>query len=74
MEELGLALRTMGEKPTVFTMMEMINAVDSDGDGIIDFAEFAAFLTFISVSDLVAGLVLVVPPPPPPPSAAHSFL
>merc|ERR1711865_340566 len=48
MEELGLALRTMGEKPTVFTMMEMGNAVDSDGDGIIDFAEFAAFLTFIS--------------------------
>ena len=49
MEELGLALRCLGEKPTMFQMMEMVQQVDSNGDGGVDFAEFATFLTLVQV-------------------------
>jgi len=37
---LGIVLRTLGQNPTETEVQDMINEVDEDGSGSIDFEEF----------------------------------
>ncbi|KAK4273557.1 hypothetical protein QN277_021936 [Acacia crassicarpa] len=39
-EELGTAIRSLGQNPTQEELRYMINQVDTDGNGTIDFGEF----------------------------------
>jgi len=39
-EELGVVLRTLGQNPTEGEVQDMINEVDEDGSGAIDFSKF----------------------------------
>jgi len=43
-KELGVVMRSMGQNPTESELLEMINEVDVDGNGIIDFPEFLAMM------------------------------
>ena len=38
--ELGTVMRQMGQNPTEAELQDMINEVDADGDGTLDFDEF----------------------------------
>ena len=39
-QELGQVLKSLGQNPTDAELKEMINEVDADGNGTLDFAEF----------------------------------
>jgi len=39
-EELGIAIKSLDQNPTVEELQSMINEVDIDGNGTIDFGEF----------------------------------
>ena len=39
-KELGTVMRSLGQTPTEAELHDMINEVDNDGSGTIDFAEF----------------------------------
>jgi len=39
-KELGMVMRSLGQNPTEAELMDMINEVDIDGGGTVDFAEF----------------------------------
>jgi len=39
-QELGTVMRSLGQQPTEAELLDMINEVDADGDGTIDFDEF----------------------------------
>ena len=39
-EELETVMRSLGQNPTKEELEEMINIVDSDGNGNVDFGEF----------------------------------
>jgi calmodulin len=39
-KELGDVMRSLGQKPTESDLQDMINEVDADGSGTIDFNEF----------------------------------
>ena len=39
-KELGTVLRSLGQKPTEAELQDMINEVDADGNGTLDFPEF----------------------------------
>ncbi|KAI9076563.1 hypothetical protein K1719_024704 [Acacia pycnantha] len=46
-EELGTAIRSMGQNPTQEELQYMINQVDTDGNGTIDFGEFLNLMAAI---------------------------
>lgn len=39
-KELGMVMRSLGQNPTEQELMDMINEVDVDGSGTVDFPEF----------------------------------
>lgn len=42
--ELGTVMRSLGQNPTEEELQDMINEVDADGNGTIDFEEFLAMM------------------------------
>ena len=42
--ELGIVMKNMGQNPTEAELKQMIQEVDADGNGRIDFAEFVTLL------------------------------
>jgi calmodulin len=42
--ELGTVMRSLGQNPTETELQEMINEVDTDGNGTIDFPEFLTMM------------------------------
>ncbi|KAJ6466852.1 hypothetical protein C8R45DRAFT_1020304 [Mycena sanguinolenta] len=42
--ELGTVMRSLGQNPTESELQDMINEVDADGNGTIDFHEFLAMM------------------------------
>ncbi|CAH1973574.1 unnamed protein product [Acanthoscelides obtectus] len=43
-EELGNVMRAMGQNPTEAELQDMIDEVDQDGNGVIDFEEFCSMM------------------------------
>src|ERR1044072_829617 len=43
-KELGTVMRSLGQNPTMAELAEMINEVDQDENGTIDFAEFLSMM------------------------------
>lgn len=43
-KELGTVMRSLGQNPTEAELQDMINEVDADGNGTIDFAEFLSLM------------------------------
>lgn len=39
-KELGTVMRALGQNPTESELQDMINEVDADGNGTLDFTEF----------------------------------
>ena len=44
-KELGTVMRSLGQNPTEAELQDMINEVDADGNGTIDFPEFLSMIT-----------------------------
>ncbi|XP_067682358.1 calmodulin-like [Haliotis asinina] len=43
-KELGIVMRSLGQNPTEAELQDMINEVDADGNGTIDFDEFLTMM------------------------------
>ena len=43
-KELGTVMRSLGQNPTEAELQDMINEVDADGNGTIDFKEFLGLM------------------------------
>jgi calmodulin len=43
-KELGTAMRSLGQNPTEAELQDMVNEVDADGNGTIDFLEFLTMM------------------------------
>merc|ERR1712107_482160 len=43
-KELGIVMRSLGQNPTEAVLQDMINEVDADGNGTIDFPEFLSLM------------------------------
>merc|ERR1712039_334838 len=43
-KELGTVMRSLGQNPTEAELQDMINEVDADGNGTIDFPEFLSLV------------------------------
>jgi calmodulin len=43
-KELGIVMRSLGQNPTEAELQDMINEVDADGSGTIDFPEFLTMM------------------------------
>merc|ERR1712205_274691 len=43
-KELGTVMRSLGQNPTEAELQDMINEVDADGNGAIDFPEFLSLM------------------------------
>ena len=43
--ELGAAMRSLGSDPTESELQDVINEVDADGNGSLDFAEFVNMMS-----------------------------
>ena len=50
LQDLTPLLRTMGQNPTDSEVNDMINEVDVDGTGILDFEEFVSFVRRLTKS------------------------
>ncbi|XP_075240188.1 calmodulin-alpha-like [Convolutriloba macropyga] len=44
-QELGTVMRSLGQTPTEQELQDMINEVDADGNGLIDFEEFLEMMS-----------------------------
>ena len=44
-KELGTVMRSLGQNPTEAELQDMINEVDQDGSGLIDFPEFLTLMS-----------------------------
>merc|ERR1711979_144430 len=44
-KELGTVMRSLGQNPTEAELQDMINEVDADGNGIVDFPEFLSLMS-----------------------------
>mmetsp|Transcript_143392 Transcript_143392/g.458375 ORF Transcript_143392/g.458375 Transcript_143392/m.458375 type:complete len:955 (-) Transcript_143392:222-3086(-) len=44
-QKLGTVMRSLGQNPTPAELQDMINEVDADGDGTIDFPEFLSLMS-----------------------------
>lgn len=44
MEELATVIQSLNEHPTKEEIQEMMNEVDADGDGTVDFEEFLSIM------------------------------
>ncbi|KAL7412519.1 hypothetical protein BDY24DRAFT_341722, partial [Mrakia frigida] len=44
-KELGTVMRSLGQNPTEAELTDMVNEVDADGNGKIDFAEFLTMMS-----------------------------
>lgn len=45
MAELGVVMRSLGQRPTETELRDMINEVDEDGNGTIEFNEFLQMMS-----------------------------
>ncbi|PWN22265.1 EF-hand [Microstroma glucosiphilum] len=43
-KELGTVMRSLGQNPTEAELQDMVNEVDADGNGCVDFAEFIGLM------------------------------
>ena len=43
-KKLGTVMRSLGQNPTMVELADMINEVDADGNGTIDFPEFLSLM------------------------------
>ena len=43
-KELWVVMRSLGQNPTEADLQDMINEVDTNGDGVVDFPEFLTML------------------------------
>ena len=43
-DDLGVVMRSLGQNPTEAELLDMINEVDADGNGVIDFPEFCQLM------------------------------
>ncbi|CAH1794084.1 unnamed protein product, partial [Owenia fusiformis] len=43
--ELGIVMRSLGQNPTEAELQDMVNEVDADGNGTIDFEEFLSMMS-----------------------------
>ncbi|OWF37205.1 Calmodulin [Mizuhopecten yessoensis] len=50
-KELGTVMRSLGQNPTEAELQDMINEVDTDGNGTIDFPEFLTMMSRKIVDD-----------------------
>ena len=60
-KELGTVMRSLGQNPTEAELQDMINEVDADGNGTLDFPEFCKMkvkmqMTGNTMHDLIAKL------------------
>ncbi|XP_052273702.1 calmodulin-like isoform X1 [Dreissena polymorpha] len=44
-KELGIVMRSLGQNPTEAELQDMVNEVDADGNGTIDFPEFLTMMS-----------------------------
>lgn len=60
-KELGTVMRSLGQNPTEAELQDMINEVDADGNGTIDFPEFLNLMAKKMKVGVVLGTVLANP-------------
>lgn len=51
-QELGTVMRSLGQNPTEAELQDMINEVDADGNGTIDFPEFLSLMARYALFDV----------------------
>ena len=52
LQELSTVMRSLGQNPTDAEVQDMINEVDVDGSGAIEFPEFCVSDSFVVIIDL----------------------
>lgn len=50
-KELGVVMRSLGQNPTEAELQDMVNEVDKDGNGTIDFEEFLDMMSRNSMDE-----------------------